>query len=224
MNKISKNNNFVYLFIALVLLLFPSSVIFEFSEETGEDIFTIVTVLMILVSLKSLHTDKTWKWSVYLLSFVFVSLAIASKLFTSHILVILLLATLVIFFAGSFWVSARQVLFQGDIDGNKIIGSISLYLLLGLIWAIIYIILIILDPQSFSGIDAGNWQQVFASVAYYSFVTLTTLGYGDILPRTHIAEFFAYAEAVVGVFYMAIIVSSLISLRLAVVLEKKKGK
>jgi hypothetical protein len=213
--KISKKNNFVYLFVALIVFLSCSTIVLMLPKEIGEDIFTASAAIMLLVSHWSLHTDKTWKWSVYVLLFTYASLAIMSKYFTSQIIVVLMLITLVIFFVGSFWVSARQVLFEGDIDGNKIIGSISLYILIGLAWAIIYLVLIISDPKAFSGIDAGSWQQLFASVAYYSFVTLTTLGYGDILPQNHIAEFFAYTEAIVGVFYMAIIVSSLISLRLA---------
>jgi len=116
------------------------------------------------------------------------------------------------------------VLFVGDIDTNKIIGSLTLYLLLGLIWAVIYLLILAMDPQDFSGIEAADWQQMFARVAYYSFVTLTTLGYGDVLPINHIAEFFAYMEAIIGVFYMAIIVSSLISLRLSALEKEKRGK
>ena len=223
MRKISKKNNFVYLFVALVVFLFTSTIVFKLPIDIGEDIFTASAAIMLLISLWSLHTDKTWKWSVYVLLFAYATLAIMSKYFTSQILVVLMLITLVVFFVGSFWVSARQVLFEGDIDGNKIIGSISLYILIGLAWAIIYLVLIIFDPEAFSGIDAGSWQQIFASVAYYSFVTLTTLGYGDILPQNHIAEFFAYTEAIVGVFYMAIIVSSLISLRLAAIQNRRKN-
>ena len=222
MRKISKKNNFIYLFVALIVFLFSSTIVLMLPQEIGEDIFTASAAIMLLVSLWSLHTDKTWKWSIYVLLFTYATLAIMSKYFTSQIIVVLMLMTLVVFFVGSFWVSARQVLFEGDIDGNKIIGSISLYILIGLAWAIIYLVLIISDPKAFSGIDAGSWQQIFASVAYYSFVTLTTLGYGDILPQNHIAEFFAYTEAIVGVFYMAIIVSSLISLRLAAIQKNKR--
>jgi len=114
------------------------------------------------------------------------------------------------------------VLFEGDIDGNKILGSLTLYILIGLIWAMIYMILLTIDPSAFSGIEIHSWQEVFSRVAYYSFVTLTTLGYGEILPKRHIAEFFVYMEAVIGVFYIAIIVSSLISLRLAAIKKRSK--
>ena len=87
----------------------------------------------------------------------------------------------------------------------------------------IYLLILSFDPQAFSGIEAANWQQTFARVSYYSFVTLTTLGYGDILPTNHIAEFFVYMEAIIGVFYMAIIVASLISLRLSPSTKNKES-
>ena len=95
-------------------------------------------------------------------------------------------------------------------------------MLFGLVWAVIYMLIMLFDPTAFSGIEVTSWQAGFSRMAYYSFVTLTTLGYGDILPKNHIAEFFAYMEAVIGVFYMAIIVSSLISLRLNSI-EKKRS-
>jgi len=95
---------------------------------------------------------------------------------------------------------------------NRIVGSVSLYLLLGLIWTLIYLVLLTFDASALSGIEFGNWRESFPQVAYYSFVTLTTLGYGDILPANHLARFFAYMEAIAGVFYMAIVVASLVSI------------
>jgi len=59
------------------------------------------------------------------------------------------------------------------------------------------------------------WYDNFADVAYFSFVTLTTLGYGDISPIVPIARFLVYMEAIVGVFYMAILVASLIGIRIS---------
>jgi len=145
-------------------------------------------------------------------------------MFDHQLNVYMTLLILLMFFTGSFSVAVKQVLFEGDIDGNKIIGSLSLYILLGLIWTDIYLLLLEIDPAAFSGIETINWQQSFSRVAYYSFVTLTTLGYGDILPTNHLAEFFVYLEAIIGVFYMAIIVSSLISLRLSALENERKEK
>jgi hypothetical protein len=223
MQQLSKKNNFFYLFFSLIILLFSASVVGEMPGTLGEDIFSFVTLLMFLSSIKSLKTEVTWKRTVYVVIVIFIILTALGKLFPHHFYVYFLLFILLLFFIGAFISAAKQVLFVGNIDANKIIGSLTLYILLGLIWAMIYLLILTLDPQAFSGIDAGNWQQIFSRVAYYSFVTLTTLGYGDILPTNHIAEFFVYIEAIIGVFYMAIIVSSLISLHLSSIQEKKQG-
>jgi len=224
MKQISQKNNFVYLFFSLIVLLFSAAIGGELPGNFGEDLMSLVTLFMLLASIKSIKTDVTWTKTMYVVIGFFVLLTLLEKFFPQKIFVYFILVTLLIFFIGSFVAAFKQVLFVGDIDGNKIIGSLTLYLLLGLIWAIIYLLILVTDPQAFSGIDIGHWQEIFSRVAYYSFVTLTTLGYGDILPTSHIAEFFAYMEAIIGVFYMAIIVSSLISLRLAAIQEKKKGK
>lgn len=223
MKPITQENNFVYLFFSLIIFLFSAAVMSEFPGTLGQDIFSIVTILMLILSIKSLRTEKTWMWAVYAMVLSFVVLTVLGKIFDHQLNVYLSLILLLTFFIGSFSTAAKQVLFVGNIDGNKIIASLSLYILLGLIWTVIYLILLVMDPTSFSGVEAANWQQSFSRVAYYSFVTLTTLGYGDILPTNHVAEFFVYLEAIIGVFYMAIIVSSLISLRLAA-LEKERGE
>ena len=68
---------------------------------------------------------------------------------------------------------------------------------------------------AFHSIEVVSWQDNLTKMIYYSFVTLTTLGYGDILPQNTLAEFFVYLEAIAGVFYMAIIVASIVSARLS---------
>lgn len=224
MKHLNKQNNLIYLFFSLIILLFSSAVVVQFPGSLSDDVFSFVILLMLVVSHKSVHTDATWKWTTYTIIAIFSLLTILAKFITHELSVYLILFTLLIFFISAFTTSVKQILFVGDIDTHKIIGSLTLYILLGLIWAVIYLIILAMDPQAFSGIEAGNWQQMFSRVAYYSFVTLTTLGYGDVLPTNHVAEFFVYMEAIVGVFYMAIIVSSLISLRLAAIEEEKKRK
>jgi len=221
MKQLTQANNFVYLCGALIALLFSASLVQVFSGTWGEELFSLVSIVMLIVSMKSVHTDVTWKKIVYVLIFFLFVITFIAKMFNLSYIPYLNLIILLIFFIGSFWKAYKQILFVGKVDTNKIIGSLSLYLLLGLIWSTLYLILIQIDPTAFSGIDAGNWKQNYSQVAYYSFVTLTTLGYGDILPVNKVAQFFVYMEAIIGVFYMAIIVSSLISLRLAS-LERKE--
>jgi len=224
MQQLSYKNNFIYLFFALLIFLFSAAIIADFPNSLGEDFLTAVILLMILVSIKSLRIDKSWRWALGIFGVSFLTVIIFVKFFVYSLFVYLILSLLLVFFIGAFILIVKQVLFEGDIDANKIIGSLSLYILLGLSWAVVYLFLLIIDPGTFSGIEVSNWQGAFSRVAYYSFVTLTTLGYGDILPTNHIAEFFVYLEAVCGVFYMAIIVSSLIALRLDIVQKEREGK
>ena len=222
MKQLSHDNNFVYLCGALVALLFSASLVQTFSGTWGEDFFSLVTLVMLILSIKSIHTDHSWKRIVFVLIGIVFFVMVLAKLFALSYVPYVILGALLFFFTGSFWTAYKQILFEGEVDSNKMIGSLSLYLLLGLIWTVMYLIILQLDPQAFSGIDAGNWKQNFAQVAYYSFVTLTTLGYGAILPVNKVAQFFVSMEAIIGVFYMAIIVSSLISLRLAALNKKEK--
>jgi len=224
MKKLSSQNNFTYLFVSLILFLFTASVVAEFSNIFSRSAFTIIILLMLVASIRSLHADLAWKRIIYILLPVFLALSILSHFFENKLYIFLVLSTLLFFFMGSFSFAIRQVLFEGDIDVNKIIGSLTLYILLGMIWAVIYLMILVIDPTAFSGLEVSSWQEGFSRIAYYSFVTLTTLGYGDILPRDHVAEFFVYMEAIIGVFYIAIIVSSLISLRLSTLQEERKGK
>jgi hypothetical protein len=70
-------------------------------------------------------------------------------------------------------------------------------------------------PEAFNGIVVdGDIHNKLPQIIYYSFVTLTTLGYGDISANNGIAQFLAYTEAIAGVFYVAVIVSALVSARI----------
>jgi voltage-gated potassium channel Kch len=223
--RLDRHNNFAYLFTALILFLFTSAIVAEFSNLFSKSAFTLITLLMLAANIRTLKHQSTWKHVIYFLMPSFLVLSLLEHFFGGRLLfVLLLLSLLLIFFIGSFATAFRQVLFEGDIDANKLIGSLTLYIILGLIWTVIYLIILVLDPSAFTGLEVTNWQEGFSRIAYYSFVTLTTLGYGDILPHDHIAEFFVYMESIIGVFYMSIIVSSLISLRLAAMQENKKGK
>ena len=213
LHKLNRNNNFLYLCLSLIGLLFASAVTSQSSNQLVDAFFSVFIILMLLLSLKSLHTETAWKRIVYGLAAFLGTLVLLAHFYPTKTTLFLIYLALFGFFSGSFKLAVRQILFEGKVDGNKIIGSLSLYLLIGLIWTMIYLMLLVFDPNAFNGIEAAEWEHLFFRVAYYSYVTLTTLGYGDISPASDIAQFFVTMEAVTGVFYMAIFVSSLINLR-----------
>jgi voltage-gated potassium channel len=88
-----------------------------------------------------------------------------------------------------------------------------------LLWNSVYLLLIALDPESFHfsrALDAGG-----KDFTYYSFVTLTTLGYGDITPVTDPARSLSLLEAVMGQLYLAVLVARLVGIHIAQSNEKK---
>lgn len=90
------------------------------------------------------------------------------------------------------------------VDIDVILGSIAGYLILGIIGAVIFNSIEIIHPDSFAG------DQTLARLSYYSFVTLTTLGYGDIAPLTDLAEVASSLLAIAGQLYLTIIIALLV--------------
>jgi len=211
---VSEKNNFLYLVVSLVILLLAGALVDQFPSSLGQQILQAVTVITLassIVGLRSsrlrIHTGVGFTVSVLVIVILGVLLDEAGLSYL-HLIV------LVLFYGWATWLAAKQVLFTGPIDGNKIVGAICIYLLIGLIWALLYLFLAQTIPGAFNGLEQAVWYDNFADVAYYSFVTLTTLGYGDISPVTPMARFLVYMEAILGVFYMAILVASLIGVRI----------
>lgn len=221
MKKISTENNFIYLFFALVTLLFSTALLKEVDIKWIHVLLDIIIFFVFLLSALSVKSNRSWTWTLYFLSFLILSLLFMHRFISLPVTEFLHLVILLFFFAGSFYTSYAQIIMSKKIDQNMLIGSVVLYLLLGLLWTVIYLLLLMIYPDAFNGLEPIAWQQNYPLVAYYSFVTLTTLGYGDISPTNSIAQFFVYSEAIAGVFFMALIVSSLVSARLLFNSENK---
>ena len=213
MESVSEKNNFIYLIVSLVILLLAGALVDQFPSVLGQHVFqgaSVVTLALSTAGFRSakmrLHTGAVFTLSVLVIVILSVLLD-ETGMSSLHLLV------LILFYLWATWLAAKQVLFSGPIDGHKIVGAICIYLLMGLIWALLYLFIAQTIPDAFNGLEQLVWYDNFADVAYFSFVTLTTLGYGDISPIIPIARFLVYMEAIVGVFYMAILVASLIGIR-----------
>jgi hypothetical protein len=109
------------------------------------------------------------------------------------------------------WVVLALVLRRGSITTRRIQGAIAVYLLLGFIWAQAYELVALWHPGAFTGAVGGSGSLPWT---YYSFVTLTTMGYGDIMPVHPLARAVAVLEALTGQLYLAIMLARLVSLEL----------
>ena len=105
-----------------------------------------------------------------------------------------------------------------EVSQDTIIGGICVYLLVGLCFAMLFILMTDFDPGALvqggeAIVRVSNDSSVHATtLLYFSFVTLTTLGYGDIVPTSDMARMFAVSEALVGQLYLAIFLARLVAL------------
>jgi len=208
--KVNPQNHFFWLTAALIGMLLTGAFTAEFPESLAFSILEYSSIALLLLSLTDLREDRSWRKGLLIL-IGFMVLASITRYVTdyqhfSFVYMFLLLA----FFLSVAWLVGKKVLLTGYVDLNIITGSIALYLILGFIWAILYTLLVQLEPEAIRGLDPENWINVLSTLTYFSFVTLTTLGYGDMSPVSPTAQVLVILEAVTGMFYFAIVVASLI--------------
>lgn len=119
-----------------------------------------------------------------------------------------------------------EVLQENDITLDRIYAAASVYLLLGLAWGFLYLVIEVLFPGSFHLDQVSNNVQSMAyeipQLLYFSFVTLTTLGYGDIVPINLTAKSLACIEAIMGQLYLLVLISRLIGIYVAKMTQKNQ--
>ena len=215
MSHITKENNFVYLAVGLVLMLFIGALLEYIPGDIGPIIIQAATIAALLIGAWSIKGNRSRFVAniafVLMMLLLVVGGLILDRAGFSYTHLLLLLC----FFIWMTWLVAHQVLFTGGITSNDIVGAICIYMMLGLIWAILYLFLAEIVPGAFNGLPQAPWLDNFSTAIYFSFVTITTLGFGDISPVLPLARFLVFMEAIVGVFYMAILVASLIGVRMS---------
>jgi Ion channel len=110
------------------------------------------------------------------------------------------------------WTVARAVFGPGRITYHRIVGAILLYLTIGLLFVALYTLVGACSPNAFSGLTVTARVSLPSDLVYFSFTTLTTLGYGDIMPVHPIARSLSNIEAIIGQVYPATLLARLVSL------------
>jgi hypothetical protein len=130
-------------------------------------------------------------------------------------------ASLLLFYIGSisaFIVASDALgyaaLAPGEVTVHRVLGAIALYLNIGLMFAAVYRLIWYLVPNSLTNIPSGPAWQAYGTILYFSFVTLTSTGYGDVTPVHPLVRTLANVEAIVGQLYPATLLARLITLEL----------
>lgn len=198
---------FSYLFFTIILLFLLRTFI------EGKMALTLVTnmfIWFIVIScVWAVHEKQQHRWLVItmaataiLADFLDFLLQNPVTSWTSKIMIVLFLGY-----------AAGAILFylarQDEVTPDMIMAAASEYMLIGILWASFYFLIETIYPNSFS-VSAGEMDR--NGFLYFSFVTLTTTGYGDILPVSNQARSLATLEMITGQLFMAITVARLVGL------------
>ena len=167
-------------------ILFLLILIFSiFLHQHDTKLFKVTVVSLIIILINILFFDNNQSVSQYFLKILIVSITIV-ELF-------------------------KEIFKTKIIDSHIISSAISIYVLVGIFWYLLFMFLLMIDPDSFD-IRNFNPEMVSIDMIYFSFTTLTTLGYGDITPLSYTAKMWSITEAMMGVMFLAVMISRVVSL------------
>lgn len=215
-----RQRRFGILLVILIGLLAGSPVVMGFGMSAGW--FDGLMLLVLLPAIQSLCFERRQRTFALLVGTPTIVLCLAadafsgiinrSVLFVGHLCAVL-------FFFGSAALIVGTLFRPRSLTLDSMLGAVCGYLFLGLAWAMSYSTIEVLSPDSFQTNASMPFSSELARqpyvLIYYSFVTLTTLGYGDVVPITPATRTLAWIEAITGQFYLAIVVAGLVSLLVA---------
>ncbi len=208
-------NNFTYLLVALLVMLLGIPLAHDLAVASAPLIRSLIFSLLLIIGIWSLRgggrfftVGMTFVVAGVLLNVLAISIDSRLLFYGSFVALFGFLLIAIAF-------TLKQVAFGTEITLNRLVGAVCVYLLLGTIWAVAYSLVDVVSPGSFTGFspqDGHGWNSEWL---YFSFVTMTTLGYGDITPVSATAKFLAYSQSVFGQFYIAVLVAGLVGAYIA---------
>ncbi len=206
-------DRYYYLFVSLALLLLLPPFLIDF-EYLSYTIYLLLSFVVVNCSL--ILFDKSHKAGsglvVLLITIGFLWLSVAAD-WKNPALQVLRMVVMVLFFGFTFAKMVVEIFRVENVTARVVVGAIGAYLLLGFIGSFLFEIIQLLYPHSFTNMDvfAGG----FYDEIYFSFVTISTLGYGDISPLTPQGQAIAILVAISGQLYLAILMAMLVGKFLA---------
>ena len=202
----------LYLMVALLALLllhpyFPSGLV-------GQTLLLVLNSATLIAGVYAVSDTRRHMVIAIAIGIPWFVLAWSSLILGGAVVALSSLIVTIVFYTFALVRVLAYVLLPSPVTRDKIHGAISVYLLMGLTWASCYSLIHVLQPGAFLVDEAHNPDGAFqfADFVYFSFVTLTTLGYGEITPVSAQARSLAMMEAVSGVLYIAVLVARLVGL------------
>ena len=171
------------------------------------------SAMLILAVWTVSHNRRTTIAASLLAATVIMSNFLAQWIPVSRVVDVAILVGACAFFAYVTTLITWDIFQRSSVSLNTVIGAICVYVLIGVLWGTLYAIVDVLDPAAFPA--AATDSELLARFVYFSMVTLTTLGYGDIVPLSALARGLAIVEATIGQVYLTVLVARLVGLHLS---------
>jgi hypothetical protein len=169
--------------------------------------------LVIILGVLSTTTHKGTRAAMVVLAVLAFTSHWLHYVLLQHAVLIIAASASALFFIALSWLIIGRVFRSGGISIYRIYGAIAVYLLLGIMWGEFYTLVYFLNPGAFYFDPATQCgEPPISELIYFSFTTLTTVGFGDILPVHPIARSMATLEALVGQLYPAVLLARLVTL------------
>ena len=195
-----------YLLASIILVFFIGPVAFDYGLLSIVNLEILFLVILIFSIFLHQHDSKLFKVTVASLIIILINILFFdnNQSVSQYFLKILIVSiTIVELF--------REIFKTKIIDSHIISSAISIYVLVGIFWYLLFMFLLMIDPDSFD-IRNFNPEMVSIDMIYFSFTTLTTLGYGDITPVSYTAKMWSITEAMIGVMFLAVMIGRVVSL------------
>jgi hypothetical protein len=213
-----KGFRFLPLLLATLLLLFLGPLAEKM--HTGGGAAFILLFMVMLSAIETVETPRQIRIGCYLLAAVEVVLVFAFPLPEQPVLMGLFTIILLGFGLAVPVAMIVHIMRQHRVTADLILGALCSYLLLGILFAIVYRLIDAYFPGSFNLVTGQG--ESMSTFTYFSFTTLTTLGYGDITPAASGVRQLVILEALLGQIYLAVLVARLVGLQAAQAFEERR--
>jgi hypothetical protein len=204
------------LLIALILLMVMQPTV---DTQLGKYLLETMFVIVLFTGLRAIEIKKSLLGFEVLLLLVSLVLNIMGAVTGNEVLFFIGIACRVIFMILVALIILIDLFRGREVSGDTLAGSVCVYLLLAVIWGYIFLLIEVIVPGSFSFTQGQARMHLWLSreffpFFYFSLVTITTVGYGDMSPVTTEAQTFATFEAIIGQVYLTILVARLVGMYL----------
>lgn len=210
-------NRYNHLLVILLLFILGYPLYDSGERAIGLQIITLTLLAMIIVCLRAtIRRRRTFFFCVCIVVTALLMDVLENRIESADLKTTLNTMTVLIysfFVAFTIAVLMKNMFCAREVTADMIVGGVCIYLLLGILWTLFYSIISIFDQGA---ITLSNDR----SFLYFSLTTLTTLGYGDLVPISEAARVMTNLEAIAGQMYIAVFVARLVGLHIGTQLKR----